>query len=590
MGHLINPTGMRLGWFRNWVDVYFVEFRYYPEFLHALLRFRLYLDYFLKSKNFEKSALFLSHFQFVKIRKFLSAKIFIYDGRLESLWIVICDYFTNEISYLKSKKVKLSYRLGNFFFLLMSFTFFEKLPGFSLYPAHELENLALKFFDLDYDGVMNWLKEYRNSNFYILKRGMVSRLYLFFNFYLSLRSIIYKRHIKYQLRNQEIVRIIFYAFASSTWIKDLFSVIEQFLIFIFEFISSFKIKIDFYLIDNNSVTAKFLSRYIARRLRQKYTIRELISPLKRELKWVRSDYKCISRYVAFRISGIKKQRLSYLFNNSLFKRCFLFLFVNYRRYYTYYYLKFKSWFTYEIFILYYWLFKNVNIKEFYRIIHSNIKEYKSKLIYIKTRLVGLCRTYIMRRCYFLFFFNTERSRYYSSEFFIGLAGLDNIYLNFNKKPNFVNFFYEIFDDFYANFHVIFSLTNMDTNFRISSYYKAFILSSEQMSRFILYNLTKFKFRYSAFYGLLGLNKSKLRLYKPKRFCGLMGFKFHYKGRFSRKQIATSSWFRFGKVPLNTISAIIDYAFYTVPLKNSAVSIKIWLYKDKFYKYYNTKII
>lgn len=35
---------------------------------------------------------------------------------------------------------------------------------------------------------------------------------------------------------------------------------------------------------------------------------------------------------------------------------------------------------------------------------------------------------------------------------------------------------------------------------------------------------------------------------------------------------------FGKVPLNTLTAKIDYAFLTMPLKNSAVGIKVYLYK------------
>lgn len=59
----------------------------------------------------------------------------------------------------------------------------------------------------------------------------------------------------------------------------------------------------------------------------------------------------------------------------------------------------------------------------------------------------------------------------------------------------------------------------------------------------------------------------------------MGFKMSFKGRFSRKQRASSIWFHQGFVPLNTIKAIIDYAFFTIPLKNSAISVKLWLYKN-----------
>ena len=57
------------------------------------------------------------------------------------------------------------------------------------------------------------------------------------------------------------------------------------------------------------------------------------------------------------------------------------------------------------------------------------------------------------------------------------------------------------------------------------------------------------------------------------------------GRFSRKQKASSIWFTHGRVPLNTLNIHIDYSFFTIPLKNSAVSIKIWLYKNPMYNSY-----
>jgi small subunit ribosomal protein S3 len=51
------------------------------------------------------------------------------------------------------------------------------------------------------------------------------------------------------------------------------------------------------------------------------------------------------------------------------------------------------------------------------------------------------------------------------------------------------------------------------------------------------------------------------------------------GRFSRKQRAGHMWFSRGKVPLNTISAFVDYGYYTIFLPNSAVTVKVWLYKS-----------
>jgi ribosomal protein S3 len=65
----------------------------------------------------------------------------------------------------------------------------------------------------------------------------------------------------------------------------------------------------------------------------------------------------------------------------------------------------------------------------------------------------------------------------------------------------------------------------------------------------------------------------------------------FKGRFTRKQRASSVWFHQGLVPLNTFKGYIDYSFFTIPLKNSAISIKLWLYKNTNnviydYKFFN----
>jgi hypothetical protein len=58
-----------------------------------------------------------------------------------------------------------------------------------------------------------------------------------------------------------------------------------------------------------------------------------------------------------------------------------------------------------------------------------------------------------------------------------------------------------------------------------------------MKRLISFDFVKFK--YSYLQDKLNLNKRNLRKFKPKGHSGLLGFKFHCKGRFTRKQIAAS---------------------------------------------------
>jgi len=77
-----------------------------------------------------------------------------------------------------------------------------------------------------------------------------------------------------------------------------------------------------------------------------------------------------------------------------------------------------------------------------------------------------------------------------------------------------------------------------------------------------------------------LNKAKERSVSTQPVGGsFFGFKFHFRGRFSRKQRAGSFIFSAGNLPLTTLSACVDYGFVTVPLDNSLISIKIYLFKN-----------
>lgn len=65
------------------------------------------------------------------------------------------------------------------------------------------------------------------------------------------------------------------------------------------------------------------------------------------------------------------------------------------------------------------------------------------------------------------------------------------------------------------------------------------------------------------------------LYKPLCRYKLSGFLITCAGRFSRRQMATFDFYRFGSVPFSTISQPIDYSFSTLRLRNGTCSIKIW---------------
>jgi hypothetical protein len=63
--------------------------------------------------------------------------------------------------------------------------------------------------------------------------------------------------------------------------------IEPFCIYLGYIFSNFtkfyNIKINFFLTNNNCVNAKFLSRFIAKKLKQNYPVKQLLNPIRKEL-------------------------------------------------------------------------------------------------------------------------------------------------------------------------------------------------------------------------------------------------------------------------------------------------------------------
>jgi len=76
----------------------------------------------------------------------------------------------------------------------------------------------------------------------------------------------------------------------------------------------------------------------------------------------------------------------------------------------------------------------------------------------------------------------------------------------------------------------------------------------------------------------------------KKKGGLIGFKMQCSGRFRRKQRASSIWFSYGSVPLNTITEKIDYSYFSIPITNSKITIKVWLHITKIYTNWYYKLI
>ena len=149
-------------------------------------------------------------------------------------------------------------------------------------------------------------------------------------------------------------------------------------------------------------------------------------------------------------------------------------------------------------------------------------------------------------------------------------------LLFTKRYKYLNLFSNILDYLYVNKN---SLINKNS-FTIIETTNAKIL------KYSCLNLNRYlKFNYWYYNYLVGdsivfkLNNLKSRIKIHTRANNIRGYKMYLAGRFTRKQRAAHYWFSRGKVPLNSITSLIDYAFFTIPLKNSVILVKVWLYKS-----------
>lgn len=186
------------------------------------------------------------------------------------------------------------------------------------------------------------------------------------------------------------------------------------------------------------------------------------------------------------------------------------------------------------------------------------------------------RILIKNRPNFLFFFYNnifDLNYFFSSVLFPNSYFKVSDYIYFDKVCDI------LFSSMYNNIFLVFY-----SKFILKLNFNLFHSSNFFINKFYKYNF--WKFNYNSLYNVNSINKRALRNLESRRSSYLIGFKMQCSGRFSRKQRASSLWFSENKIPLNTLNAIIDYNFFTIPLRNSAASVKVWLYRTKnFNKYY-----
>lgn len=194
-----------------------------------------------------------------------------------------------------------------------------------------------------------------------------------------------------------------------------------------------------FLLSNDSLTARFLATFIAKRLVQGYSLRQVLSPVLKDLYTVALTTNMAKSSFATRLAGLRghlEYRKSFL--KSLIVRHILL----YKQLFFRSYMHKKSWFSFALLAFYFYFFKR--LRYLFKLYWSRRR---------KLRLLGISQCFFLRRACFLFFFNYDFSivvtnfSYVFNEMFyllaLGRASLYSIY------------FFFIVDDLFSNFNIIF---------------------------------------------------------------------------------------------------------------------------------------
>lgn len=369
----------------------------------------------------------------------------------------------------------------------------------------------------------------------------------------EMKKIYYKRHLKIDL----LISRFFTYIAWALWNYPLFHQFSSLFSFLFErFSVTENLSIRFFVISNLTINARFLSRFIARKLKQNYSLYEMINPLRSELRQVSKQlsdslFSYFLQRNYFSEYGLKKVRQK----KEFFLKLLVYLTTLYYNFSYKNYSLISTWLLFDNFF-----FNNSVISSDSRYtvnVTFNFVKYYFILVY--------------------FFFNTNHDKLLNVLYIPKNIQLMRLFTNFK------DYFGVVYNLLFVNYSNLYLSQS-----KVRSLGGAFRASSALFLRFLDFNY--FYYNYERDAHLFRFNKRKARNKRFSRSSSLIGFKFHCVGRFTRKQRASSVWFIEMTMPLTQIDAHIDYSFFTIPLKNSSVGIKIWLYRKEHYDKFYVKLM
>jgi len=180
---------------------------------------------------------------------------------------------------------------------------------------------------------------------------------------------------------------------------------------------------------------------------------------------------------------------------------------------------------------------------------------------IVEELIGISIFYLKVSCYFALFFSNNY--FFLNEFL-------NLNFDYNQNLNLksIGFGYTCIYVFLYTFNLVV--------LRFLDFMNNEMLLFLKISLFYLNNILCYNFCVKNYIIKNNIYIDFPGKYKKRTlfFSDIVGFKFQFKGRFSRKQRAAKSTFTVGNTSLTKLNSKVEYGFYTIPLRNSAVSIKI----------------
>lgn len=501
--------------------------------------------------------------------------------------------------------------LGFFDFLVYTF--------FKVNMLEKPEEMKKKIKKRNYEQVLNynskiqdWIKLLKKVlvtkyKFSTKRKKSIKNFVFFLTFIVNLLKTIKDKseRIIYKLRdlNLKLVRLIFLNKLLNHFGR-FYGVFLRLIIYLLSNISKSILK--FCFITNNSVNARFLARYIGLKLKRKFPLFNVINPVKRELikLYRRKKEKKSNLIRAFYDSnfGLNEKILDY---KDSFKNVIFYFSEKYTEFYNYYYNVYNSLLTFDFLIFFFFLKKKLRnwkkSKLFKNTFFLNLKKikFKKKIFFLTRKWIYFIHAIIKKNLKF----NVDNliiiNSYLKNKLLINLffssnrQNVDNLATAFFSLKFDINTFFFINKNFifFLIYNIFFNFTHLNVNSLFILNFKYTMASNYFLKSFMYYLYTYYSF--NNFIDAFNINNKKLfkktkELYKSNSL--ILGFKMSFKGRFTRKQRASSIWFHQGIVPLNTVKGIVDYAFFTVPLKNSAVSIKLWIYKKRNKMIWNSKTI